>query len=50
MGRCLKGKDETRAVPGAYRCEKCGAVALEKDHVCKPREIKEEEKESQDRH
>lgn len=41
MGKCLKGKEENKPRPGSYRCEKCGGVSAKKDHVCKPKKIKE---------
>ena len=37
---CLKGKSEAKAKPKRFACEKCGAVAKKKDHICKPKKIK----------
>ncbi len=41
MGSCLKGKAESEARPGSYRCEKCGGVTADKKHACKPKKIKD---------
>ncbi|MHB1400542.1 MAG: hypothetical protein ACYDAI_18640 [Trichloromonadaceae bacterium] len=39
MGSCLKGKSENKPKEGAYQCDKCGAVAKKKDHLCKPEKL-----------
>ena len=39
---CLKGKSESKAKPGRFRCNKCGAVSKKKKHVCSPKKIKDE--------
>ncbi len=44
MGKCLKEKDESKPKTGSYKCEKCGAVAEKKDHLCKPHKVKDEKK------
>lgn len=43
MGSCLKGKAETDAHEGAYKCKKCGGVTEKKKHCCDPKKIKEKE-------
>lgn len=45
MGKCVKGKEEDKPRTGRYRCEKCGGVSAKKDHICKPRKIREGEAE-----
>ncbi len=42
MGKCLKEKDESKPKTGSYKCEKCGAVAEKKDHLCKPHKVEGE--------
>lgn len=44
MGSCLKGKSESQAKEGNYRCEKCGAVTARKGHACEPKKIKPKKK------
>ncbi len=44
MGKCLKGKSETKDKSAKYECQKCGAETPKKDHVCKPKKIKTEKK------
>jgi hypothetical protein len=43
MGSCLKGKSEVKKHPGAFKCEKCGAVSDKKKHVCKPAKLKKKD-------
>lgn len=38
---CLRGKSEAKKKDGAFVCKKCGAVSKKKDHLCKPRKIKD---------
>lgn len=38
---CLKGKKEDKSKPGRFTCKKCGGVSKKKEHVCKPKKIKE---------
>jgi hypothetical protein len=38
---CLKGKAESKAKPGRFKCKKCGAVSKKKNHLCDPKKIKE---------
>jgi len=44
MSKCLKGDSESKAKPGRYECDKCGAVSKQKDHLCKPEKIKDKDK------
>ncbi len=43
MGSCLKGKSEAKKHPGAYLCDKCGAVSDKKKHVCDPSKLKKKD-------
>ena len=36
---CLHGDSEVKGERAAFRCRKCGAVAGEEGHVCKPMEL-----------
>ena len=38
---CLKGKSESKAKAGNFVCKKCKAVSKKKDHLCKPKKIKD---------
>jgi hypothetical protein len=38
---CLKGKAESKAKPGRFKCKKCKAVSKKKNHLCDPKKIKE---------
>jgi hypothetical protein len=33
---CLKGESEAKKKEARFACEKCGAAAKKKSHVCKP--------------
>ncbi len=37
---CREGESENKPKPGRYQCKQCGAVSKKKDHVCKPKKIK----------
>lgn len=45
MGSCLKGKSDVKQKDAKYACEKCGAAAEKKDHICKPENVNGEKKE-----
>ncbi len=37
---CLKGKKTAPEKPGNYACQRCGATAVKKGKLCKPKKIK----------
>ncbi|MFP4140715.1 MAG: hypothetical protein ACOCXY_03115 [Planctomycetota bacterium] len=41
---CLKGKKKAKDKPGNYRCKKCGAIHEKKKKLCKPKKIKDKDK------
>ena len=38
---CLKGESEVKKKDAKFACDKCGARAKKKDHVCKPVKLEE---------
>jgi len=49
MGHCLKGQSEVEKRGARYACEKCGAAAAKKDHLCKPEKLSEDKKDRPDK-
>ena len=49
MGKCLKGKSEVGKDDAKYVCKKCGARTDDKDHVCKPKKVKDGEDKKKDK-
>ena len=41
---CLKGESEVKKKAAEFSCEKCGAKAKKKSHVCKPVKLSEADK------
>ena len=41
---CLKGESEVKKKAAKFACEKCGAAAKKKGHVCKPVKLEEADK------
>ena len=38
---CLKGESEVKKKAAKFECEKCGAAAKKKSHLCKPHKLDE---------
>jgi hypothetical protein len=41
---CLKGQKKAKSKPGNFRCKKCGAIHKKKKKLCKPKKIKDKDK------
>jgi len=41
---CLKGESEVKKKAASYACDKCGAAAKKKSHLCKPVKLAEADK------
>jgi len=43
---CLKGESKVKKADARFACDKCGAKAKKKDHVCKPVKLEVDKKKS----